>query len=262
MTQNPYAQPPGIDAPVATRTSIAAILSLVCALACFVPGLGILAIILGIAAIFLIGSSAGRVTGRGLAISGILIGLLVTLAWGGAAMLANTAMNAFGKHLMAPVARLFESIEKQDYATARTLLNTPSGVPAPTDEQFDAFLAAYHNDVGAYKSMPTGFFDFITSFQKVQAFYKPTPGAPEMPIPTEFANGTGVILIEFPQGTNTASPNPTGLPLVNVGIMSSSKSTIWLLPKSGTTPVPNIPPIAPPNPPKPADGSTPAGGGN
>ena len=61
MTQNPYAQPPGFDtqSPVAARTSIAAILSLICAIFC-VPGLGILAIILGIAALFMIAASQGH----------------------------------------------------------------------------------------------------------------------------------------------------------------------------------------------------------
>lgn len=256
MTQNPYAQPPGSPgfdaAPVATRTSVAAILSLVCALACFVPGLGVLAIILGIAAIILIGSSAGRVTGRGLAISGILIGLLVTLAWGGATVLVTKAMSMFGTHLMAPMNTLFQSIESQDYAKARTLMNTPSGVPAPTDEQFDAFVAAYHAELGNYKKMPTGVIEFFTSFQKVQTFFQPRQGgAPEMPIPTEFSNATGVVLVQFPQGTNTSSPNPTGFPMVNIGIMAPSKNIIWLIPQPGSSgpsnPPPAIPPITPPS---------------
>jgi 4-amino-4-deoxy-L-arabinose transferase-like glycosyltransferase len=262
MIQNPYAQPPAFDthAPVAARTSVAAILALVCALVCFVPGLGVLAVILGIAALFMISSSQGRVTGKGLAISGILIGLLVTFAWGIFAVGITSAMGMFGKQFMVPMSNLFQAVEKQDYATARTLMNTPSGTPAATDEQFDAFVTAYQAEVGNFQSMPTGFFEFIGSFQKVQGFFQPSPGQPQMPIPTEFSNGTAVVLLEFPQGTNPgSSPNPSALPIVNIGVASAAGNRIWLLPKA-TTGTPGTPAPAPSTPPATPD-PTPAGDG-
>lgn len=260
MTQNPYAQPSGFDThvPSASRTSIAAILSLVCAIACFVPGLGLLAIILGVAALFMIASSQGRVTGKGLAVSGIFIGLLVTLVWGGIYFAYNSMANLFGKQFMGPMTSLFQAVEKQDYATARTLLNTPSGTPAPTDEQFDAFVAGYQAEVGNFQSMPTGFIEFIMSFQKVQGFYQPAAGQPSMPVPSEFSNGPAVVLIEFPQGAQPgASPNPNAMPIMNVGVFSSSGNVTWLLPKAGTpgSPSTTTPTPSPSTPPAPEDGN-------
>lgn len=239
MTQNPYAQQAGFETPmpVAPRTSVAAILALVCSLVCFIPGLSVLAIILGIAALVMISSSEGRVGGKGLAISGILIGLLVSVVWIGGLLLFRGAMGAFNTHLITPVSNVFQAIEKKDYSTARTLMNTPSGMPGPTDAEFDAFITAYHAEVGTFQNMPGGMFDYFRSFQRVQGFFQPTPGAPEMPIPTEFSQGTAVVLVEFPQGTNPgSSPNPSGLPIVNLGILSSSGNKIWLIPKGTTTP--------------------------
>lgn len=267
MTQNPYAQPAGFDTgPVASRTSVAAILSLVCALVCFVPGLSILAIILGIAAIVMIGSSQGRVTGKGLAISGILIGLLVTVAYGGMFLVFRTAATAFGKEFIGPTSSIFQSLEKQDYATARTLLNTPAGSPAPTDEQFDAFVAAYHAEAGTFQSMPTGILDFMMSFQKVQGFYQPSSSVGQMPVPSEFSNGPAVVLLEFPQGSSPGpAPNPSGMPIVNIGVHSPSQNTVWLIPKSSSTPVgtPNLPSGSqtPPPPPAAEEETTPSGNG-
>ena len=258
MTQNPYAQPAGFDthAPLPSRTSIAAILTLVCALVCFVPGLGLLAIILGIAALFMIASSQGRVTGKGLAVSGIFIGLLVTLVWGGVILAFQSMGSMFGKQFMAPMASLFQAVEKQDYATARTLLNTPSGTPAPTDEEFDAFVAAYQAEVGSFKSMPTGFLDFFMSFQKVQGFYQASPG--QMPIPSEFSNGPAVVLLQFPQGIQPGTaPNPGAIPIMNVGVHAPSGTVTWLLPQAGAPARPSTSPS--PAPTTPADGTDPDG---
>ena len=86
MTQHPYAESTaGADVfPEAERTSVMAILSLVCSLICCIPGLGILGSLLGVFALIGIGGSRGRVGGKGLAISGIIIGILMTVIWIGA----------------------------------------------------------------------------------------------------------------------------------------------------------------------------------
>ncbi len=241
MTQNPYAQPPGFDSnmPVAARTSVAAILSLVCALLCPIPGLSILAIILGIAALFMIGSSQGRVSGKGLAISGIFIGLLVTLLWGGGLLAVRSLSTMFGKQFMGNATSFFQAVEAKNYSQAKSILNTPSGLPTPTDADFDAFVAAYQAEVGNFQSMPDGLVALLGSYGKIQGFnLQPTPG--QVPIPTEFSKGTAVVYLEFPQGFQQGSaPTPASIPIANIGVLSISGKTIWLVPKPGapgTTP--------------------------
>ncbi len=83
MTQypSPYAQPmEPLPPPPVSRTSGLAIASLVFSLIFCCPFLGLIGVLLGLFAL----GPTGRpgVKGRGLAIAGILIGLLVTVGWG------------------------------------------------------------------------------------------------------------------------------------------------------------------------------------
>jgi hypothetical protein len=74
----PFAQPPIAGAPAPSRTSGAAIASLICSILglCTIGLTGIVGIILGVIAIRSIGASRGAVGGKGLAISGIVIGAI------------------------------------------------------------------------------------------------------------------------------------------------------------------------------------------
>jgi hypothetical protein len=245
MTQNPYAQPPGFDTSMSApaRTSVAAILSLVCALVCFIPGLSILAIILGIAALMMISSSQGRVTGKGLAISGIFIGVLVTLLWGAAVYGAKQLNQMFGQQFMGNATTFFQAVEAKNYSQARTLLNTPTNQQAPSDADFDAFVAAYQAEVGTFKSMPDGLFSLLGSYSKLQGFnLQASPG--QVPIPTEFSNGIAVVWLELPPGMNPGStPTKSSIPIVNIGVLSRNGKSIWLIPRPGA---PSTSPTAPP----------------
>ncbi len=73
------------------RTSVMAILSLVCGLVCVVPGIGVLATIFGITSLVGINRSRGRVGGTGLAITGIVLGLLFSMIWIGILYAARQA---------------------------------------------------------------------------------------------------------------------------------------------------------------------------
>lgn len=250
MTQNPYAQPHGFDnmAPVAARTSVAAILSLVCSLICCVPALSVLAVILGIAALVMIGGSNGRLSGKGLAIAGILIGLIVTVAHAVAffvlpALYMEQTSNRAG--------RFFQAVEAKNYAQARTELNAPM---APTDEQLDAFVQAYQAEVGTFVSMPQGFFEMVGTFSNFQ-------GSPNMaqamqqtfPGVGEFSNGTAAVLL-MPARSQPSGPASSDWPYENIGIHSTSGATIWLFPV--TRQMPQLPHVTPPAPP-PAPSTTP-----
>ena len=85
--QNPYANDGmsgGYDEYAGPeRTSALAVLSLILSLACCIPGLGLLGAGLGVGALIGISGSRGRVGGKGLAVAGIIVGILVSVAWVG-----------------------------------------------------------------------------------------------------------------------------------------------------------------------------------
>lgn len=74
---SPYAAPPG---PAPDGANGLAIAALVCGLAFFVPGAGLVALVLGIIALRQLRARAQR--GRGMAITGIVVGSLTTISWG------------------------------------------------------------------------------------------------------------------------------------------------------------------------------------
>ncbi len=93
------------------RTSILAILSLVCSLICLIPGTGVLAAIFGISALVGIRGSRGRVGGTGLAIAGLIVGLLFTMVWIGIVVGMNALMQEFTGKLVAPMNQAIISMD-------------------------------------------------------------------------------------------------------------------------------------------------------
>lgn len=86
MTQNPYEQrEESWGADVADeyvgeqRLSLMALFSLIFSLICFVPGAGLVGALLGIGGLVSIGKSRGRLTGKGLAITGLVLGLILSV---------------------------------------------------------------------------------------------------------------------------------------------------------------------------------------
>jgi uncharacterized protein DUF4190 len=74
--------PQGYSLPAMTKTSGAAVCSLVCGLVMCIPGLtGLVAVITGIIGIAETGKPA--VKGRGMAIAGLILGILSLVGWGG-----------------------------------------------------------------------------------------------------------------------------------------------------------------------------------
>jgi len=159
MTQHPYAESTaGADVfPEAERTSVMAILSLVCSLICCIPGLGILGSLLGVFALIGIGGSRGRVGGKGLAISGIIIGILMTVIWIGAFI----GFNQFYAISMGRVGGAIAEVEAGDYAAARGFFDANLGTI--DDSQIDAFRAAYQSELGSFVETPDSLFSWFGS---------------------------------------------------------------------------------------------------
>lgn len=232
MDQNPYQQAyDSLGEPVASRVSVLAILSLVCSLVCFVPGLSVLAIILGIAALLVIGSSQGRLTGRGLGIAGLVLGLVVTALQAAVVIGMFQIGSYFSQGFTGPVADTMTAVEQGDVsAVARNF--TPQRAPLVTQERIDAFRAAYTAEVGAFDHVPSGLLELLRAYsmlgQQMQGYTaSATPGADEIPVPGFFAGGGAIVVVvaDIPQ---QAQGGPI-LRFEDLCVVTPDGTRIWLI---------------------------------
>lgn len=252
MTQSPYGgtiQPDEII--VEQRTSILAILSLVFGLLCFVPGLGLIGLICGIAALLAIASSGGRVAGKGLAIAGIVLSLLFSAIWIGGYLGARQIWATAQGKVMQPLVKVVENTEAGDWAAARQGMTstTANGV---TDEDFKKFREAYQAELGSFQSTPTDFWSYISGFAKggkgMQGFQG---GNNIFPIPATFSKGGAVLIFEF-EPTQGAAKGQPDMKVRNVIIATpaGNKITLWDPSKAPPPVVPPASPVPPESPKK------------
>ncbi len=271
MTQAPnaYSHLPG--EPLGDqRTSVMAVVSLVCSLICLVPGLGVIGVILGVIALLMISNSNGRLGGRGLAIAGLIVGLLVSAIWITVLIGAMQVANAMKGEFTGPLTKLMTDIDAKDYTTARQSL-TPAASAALTDADFDRFHDGYQAELGKFKKGPEGFIELIQSYgqlgQQMQQFQG---GQNVIPFPGTFDNGLSVVAFQVDQ---KGGPGQTiKIPISNIMVILPSGTKVTLYDPAATansplsmptppstTEAPALPPVKAPDAPEPAP--APAGGG-
>ena len=169
MSQNPYAQHDpmsgegAVDAP--ERTSLLAILSLVCSLLCCLSPVGVL---LGIFALIGIGASGGRVKGQGIAVAGLLIGLIFSVLLGFVIVGATQMGTMFGTLAFKPVGDFMTAVESGDNDAARAGLVPP--LDSMSDGELEAFRAALDRTVeGPGPALPPRTFDLAISASEALA---------------------------------------------------------------------------------------------
>jgi len=236
MSDNPYSGDQlnefGSDEP--QRTSVLAIGSLVCSLICCLPPLPLIGAGLGVGAVIGIGGSNGRVGGKGLAVAGIIIGVLVTIAQVAAFVTGKQAINMGIGLVYGSAHELMEDIETGDYDSARSLL-TGAGSTLP-DENFDAFRDAYRAEYGSFQSIPSdGLLDLIEAYSQVgpqMQNYQPQSQQNIVPAPGYFDNGMAIVIAQIPQnGQPTGTPGSPDflMPLLDVRIVMPDGTEIGLL---------------------------------
>ncbi len=261
---NPYAQfgQPGQTGyggdylePQQQRTSITAVISLVVSIvgccvawlpgfmvmfggnpgagAVIVGGPGAFAAIIGGLAVFFISQSQGRLRGLGLAVTGIVLGLLQAVLWIFIIMTVVVPMtNGLNTHFVGPIDNTMMGIEKGDPKAARAML-TPAADKAITDEMLADFATRYRAEVGAYTGAPHNMWDLIKRYmqlgQAMQGFQNGGRGRQQslIPFPGEFAKGGAVVVIQI--DPNDRSGGNKGIPVVNIGIMTNDGKQIWLM---------------------------------
>ncbi|MEM9064847.1 MAG: DUF4190 domain-containing protein [Planctomycetota bacterium] len=250
MSTNPYAQPGpydqvGTDTGVPMeprRTSVLAVLSLVCSLICCIPGTGLLGVFIGVVAVILIGASGGRVGGRGLAFAGIVVGLAISAVW----LLIGIGMAGLAGQF-SNYAVIAETMDADDRDAFIAEMN-PYSHHLITEEVFIDFGDAVADEWGAYQGPVEGLGEVIGAYMEqstqLQSIgQQPGPGVGLLPVPVEFDNGRALMLMVIE--SSNPSTNNSGLPMpLNVGFPDQAgQSMIWLL-DSGLS----IPPAAPTTP--------------
>lgn len=236
MSDNPYAQPSDFGGGaeyLEPKTSLLAIFAFVVSvlglLACCVPGVGPLGLLLGVLALVMISISGGRKKGGGLAIAAIIIGLIA-----GALNVATIYGASWVAQGYASQADVVPAIERGDTDAVRGFL-TSSAASSLTDDRVAEVQRELAAEWGASRPRARGMLDLWSqirnagpalesAMQDAQAEYP--PGRYQiMPVPVPFENGAGYVLTVSAPGQQTFPP-----PAENLGFMMSDGSLLWLLP--------------------------------
>ncbi|MCR9075425.1 MAG: DUF4190 domain-containing protein [bacterium] len=226
------------------RTSIMAILSLVMSLlGCCVFITAPIGVLLGIFGLIGTSKSNGRVGGKGLAIGGIIVGVLAMAIWAGIVFGFGGMMNVAIKQFGSTTESILSDIQSGDYDAARANMAGPGSITS--DEDLAAFNAAYTADLGSYVSMPSGFGEMINGYMALGPLMQPYQNqGGYVPMPAQFDSGWVLVLYvmdpggQGPVGAN-GMPLPEGLILIGAdgteySIPLGSGSTSW--PGTGSVP--------------------------
>ncbi len=284
MSQNPYAQfgqqggqfgREDLE-PLTSRTSIMAVMSLVLGIiavipgVCCIPGPGAVAVILGGLAALFIGRSMGRLSGMGLAITGIVLGLLASVFSVFVLIGASNANKELGGQFFKPAAQTFKKLDSGDIAGFRGSL-TPAAAAKLTDEQITDFVARYQTEVGSFQKAPEDLIEMVSAFMKMasnqnQAATNQRIGQQSqnfIPMPSEFSRGNAVILMLFdPQAMTKmgsgATPGTLGPIAVNFCVLTMDGKEVWLWDEAESRKLMSGPGM-PPSPATPPSGALPGG---
>lgn len=224
MSQIPAGTQPtfGADEPFyEQRTSVLAIVSLVLGIVslvcCFIPfvpiGVGLVAIILAISAMVFIGGSQGRLAGRGLAVGGLITGVIALVINVMGLVILSRGAGMFMKFMNGPAGQAMSQIEQGNYTQARANLAAPAQ-SLVTDADFDRFKAAYQGSVGKYQRMPQGLLEvfegYAQSFGGLQgkntSIQTKVQGRNDLiPLPGKFEKGMALVFVQFDPASNQGS---------------------------------------------------------
>jgi hypothetical protein len=213
---------------VEQRTSVMAILSLVFALICFIPGFALLGVIFGVASLVAIARSGDRLTGRGLAIAGLILSFIVLAVQAGITIGASRFWGFFQANFVIPYDQTMNAIETGDNAGARKLLSAEASKRI-SDADIDAFRTEYQGELGHFTGVPNTPMSFFQGYgalgQQMQQFQGRNDA---FPMPGKFDKGMSLIVFQFdPQGP-AASSNKQMPPIVNIMVVGPT-GTKWTL---------------------------------
>ncbi len=238
------------------RVSYLAVAALVLGLISCVPGAGILAVSIGSFAIFAIARAQGRLSGRGMAVAGIVLGLLTTVVWIAVGFGAVTGFRFIRDNVMRPTAAFVADAQAKDFGALKASL--PAAPPeVVTDENLARFGDELRASLGAPVAVPDDFRAMMRYFGEAQTFadamQRGSRGASNsLQIPIRFDKGLAVVTVHFDTNKIKSDPAAKGFAVFaakDVEVAAPDGTVIRLVPPR---PVPASP-SAPPSPLPPAE---------
>ncbi len=227
------------------RSSVMAIVSFIVSVismvTCCVPliggVLGTIAIVGSSISMISIRRSDGRLGGTGLAVAGLILGIIATFLNVATIIGVNTAVQGFNADMSA----LMTAMEAKDWDAARTVLSAEPGHSA-TDQEFELFYDAYHAAHGDFDATAKGLGEFFPLWAgAAKSISNPPQGQNLMPWPVRFANGPTLLFIHFDQGSSAWPPD-----FANIGFVAPGDSrVVWLTTNYAGGPA-SVPSVTPP----------------
>lgn len=165
MSENPYASDPDAQFDYyqePQRTSLLAIFSL-CSLLCCVPGIGVLGIVLGGLALLFISGSHGRLAGKGMAVTGLIVGIMVTTIHGAIGVGVLQVYTFYTKQMVPLVDTAVTAAAAGDLATVQSHFVNGEDI---TQEQITRFVAILEKEVGPVQGAYIEFDDLVEVFKQ------------------------------------------------------------------------------------------------
>ena len=127
------------------RVSRTAMAALVLGLLSCIPMVGMLAAMLGVAALHRIGRSGGRLGGRTFAAVGMTFGLISSILYLSLALGVRQEYANYRRNFVEPAAEYFDHVDHGDWAACRGVFEASA---APSDEAFTEFAKRLHDSTG------------------------------------------------------------------------------------------------------------------
>ncbi len=228
MEHNPYAG--NGDVGIYTepeRTSIAAVLSLICSLICCLPAVPLLGVVLGAIALIGIGRSDGRVGGRGLAVAGIVLGILFTVAQIGIVLGGGMVAQKFITEIAVVGGDALEDMDNDRYDEVRAIF--ANDLATISDEDIAAFREAYRAETGGLVSTPQTFGELLNGWMAQGTLMQRYQGRNDLiPIPATFDNGSGLIILQIDQSGMTQPAPGMVLPIFDLYVVDTDGDSFEL----------------------------------
>lgn len=179
------------------RVSKTALASLAAGLLSCLPLVGMLAAMLGVAALHRIGRSGGRLGGRTFAAVGMTFGLIATALWLSVILGVRQEYANYSTHFIKPAAAYFDHVERGDWAACRGLFEASA---APDDAACAEFAGKLREAAGRM----VGPLDTLGDFWSVRT---PATHMPPLMIgreyavwPVRFERGIAFVTVRVAEG--------------------------------------------------------------
>lgn len=184
-----------------------------------------------------IGRSGGALRGRGIAISGIVLGLIASVFWVIAAVSAVQVSRIYSTQFSEPIAGIISDAEAGNAEGVLAAL-TPESAASVTPENVRRWVETYQAETGAFSAVPESLWDMIKlSLDIGPSMQRFKMGEAVAPLPARFAEGPAVIIVRFEKANPTAGPG--GFPLLqDIGVMTVRGEEFWLVDGSTAGEVP------------------------